>query len=37
MTAKNEQDVISILKENIPDDLRNKILDFFNEIQACKN
>lgn len=36
MTAKNEQDVISILKENIHDDLKNKILYFFNEIQVLK-
>jgi hypothetical protein len=37
MTTKNKQDVIDILNEELPKDFINKILEFFNEIQACKN
>lgn len=34
MTAKIEQDVTGILKEECPADFRNKIVEFFNEVQS---
>ena len=36
MTAKIEQDVTGILKEECPADFRNKIVEFFNEVQSIK-
>lgn len=37
MTAKIEQDVIGVLKEECPTDFRNKIVEFFNEVQSIKS
>jgi hypothetical protein len=37
MTAKIEQDVTGILKEECPADFRNKIVEFFNEVQSIKS
>ena len=37
MTAKIEQDITEILKEECPADLRNKIVEFFNEVQSIKS
>lgn len=37
MTAKIEQDVTGILKEETPVDFRNKIVEFFNEVQSIKS
>ena len=37
MTAKIEQDVTSILKKECPADLKNKIVEFFNEVQSIKS
>jgi hypothetical protein len=37
MTAKIEQDVTGILKEECPPDFRNKIVKFFNEVQSIKS
>lgn len=34
MTAKNEQDVTGLLAETCPDDLRNKVVGLFNEVQS---
>ena len=37
MTAKIEQDVTGILKEECPADFRNKVVEFFNEVQSIKS
>lgn len=37
MTAKIEQEVTGILKEECPADFRNKIVEFFNEVQSIKS
>ena len=37
MTAKIEQDVTGILKEECPADFRNKTVEFFNEVQSIKS
>ena len=37
MTAKIEQDVTGILKEECPTDFRNKVVEFFNEVQSIKS
>jgi hypothetical protein len=37
MTAKIEQDVTGILKEECPADFKNKIVEFFNEVQSVKS
>lgn len=37
MTVKIEQDVTGILKEECPTDFRNKIVEFFNEVQSIKS
>lgn len=37
MTAKIEQDVTGILKEECPADFKNKVVEFFNEVQSIKS
>lgn len=37
MNAKIEQDVTGILKEECPADFRNKVVEFFNEVQSIKS
>lgn len=37
MTAKIEQDVTKVLKKEHPADLKNKAVEFFNEVQSIKS
>lgn len=37
MTAKIEQDVTGMLKEECPTDFKNKIVEFFNEVQSINS